>query len=141
MRLAVHPSLSRAQEITKLFDQYEAKYRREPVGVGQADIPELVDFCEHTRFRQQFIEACGANGVPAQALRDDGWWHSFLVQFSEVVRDCPIEAKADGTMYVTHVTASAISPRDIGITNRQFAICWTWHRKDSDQPGIVVSLF
>jgi hypothetical protein len=54
---AAHPKLSRASAhaITKLFDEYEAKYRREAVGVIQADIPELVEFCGHKRFRAQFI--------------------------------------------------------------------------------------
>lgn len=38
-----------------LFDQYEAKYRGEGGGVSQADMTELVEFCEYTRFRAQFI--------------------------------------------------------------------------------------
>jgi hypothetical protein len=77
---AAHPKLDRssAQEITKLFDQYEEKYRREGVGVSQADIPELVDFCEHTRFRAQLIEACESNGLPTKSPRDDEWWRFFL---------------------------------------------------------------
>lgn len=140
---AVHPklSLASAQAITKLFDEYEAKYRREAVGVAQADMPELVEFCEHTRFRGQFIEACEANGIPADAPRDEEWWRAFLTHYSEVVRDCPIEAKADNTKYVTAVTASAIAPESIGITNRHFAICWLWERRDIEAPGNVVSLF
>jgi hypothetical protein len=140
---AVHPklNLASAQVITKLFDDYEAKYRREAVGVVQANIPELIEFCEHTRFRGQFVEACEANGIPADAPRDDEWWRSFLTQYSEVVRDCPIEARADNTKYVTRVTASAIAPESIGITNRQFGICWMWERRDLEAPGTMVSLF
>lgn len=140
---AVHPrlGLASAQVIARLFDDYEAKYRREAVGVAQADMPELVEFCEHTRFRGQFIAACEANGIPADAPRDEEWWRSFLTQYSEVVRDCPIEAKADNTKYVTSVTASAIAPESIGITNRQFAIRWMWARRDIEAPGTVVSLF
>ena len=139
----VHPKLDRdsAQEITELFDRYEAKYRHEAVGVSQADIPELVDFCEHTRFRAQFVDACELMGIPAHASTDDEWWRSFLTQFSEVIKDCPLEAKPGSTAYVTRVTASAVDPRSIGIVNRQFAICWQWERKDNETPGVVVSLF
>jgi hypothetical protein len=67
-----------------LFDQDEAKYRREGVGVNQAEIPELVDFCEHTRFRTQVIESCESNQIPTTAIRDDIWWRRFLEHFSEV---------------------------------------------------------
>ncbi len=139
----VHPKLDRdsAQVITGLFDRYEAKYRREPVGVSQADIPELVEFCEHTRFRAQFVDACESIGISAMAPNNDEWWKLFLAQFSEIVRDCPLEAKQSGTTYVTRVSASAIDPASIGIMNRQFAICWQWERKDSEIPGSVVSLF
>ena len=140
---AVHPALSlaSAQVITKLFDEYEMKYRIEPLGVAQSELPELVEFCEHTRFRAQFIEACEANGILADAPKDDDWWRAFLTQYSEVVKDCPIEANAHNTTYVTRVTASAIAPESIGITNRQFAICWMWERRDIEVPGTVVSLF
>jgi hypothetical protein len=140
---AVHPrlSLASAQVITKLFDEYEAKNRREAVGVAQADMPELVEFCEHTRFRSQLIEACKANGIPTDAPKDDKWWRSFLTHYSEVVNDCPIEARADNTKYVTRVTASAVAPASIGITNRLFGICWMWERRDIEAPGAVVSLF
>jgi hypothetical protein len=108
----VHPKLDRdsVRVITGLFDRYEATYRREPVGVGQAGIPELVDFCEHTRFRAQFVDACESIGIPSVAPSDDEWWRLFLTQFSEVVRDCPLEAKPGSTKYVTRVTASAIDP-------------------------------
>ena len=36
-----------------------------------------------------------------------GSWRSFLTEYSEVVKDCLLEAKADGTRYVTRVTATA----------------------------------
>lgn len=140
---AAHPALSlaSAQVITKLFDEYEARCRREAVGVGQAGMPELVEFCEHTRFRAQFIEACEANGIPADAPKDENWWREFLSQYSEVVKDCPIEAKSDNTRYVARVTASAIAPESVGITNRQFGICWQWELKDIQARGTVVSVF
>lgn len=140
---AVHPKLSfaSAQAITKLFDEYEAKYRRDAVGIAQAEMPELVEFCEHTRFRAQFIGACEANDIRAEAPRNDDWWRALLAQYSEVVKDCPIEARADNTKYVTRVTASAIAPESIGIANRQFGICWLWERRDIEAPGTVVSLF
>jgi hypothetical protein len=139
----VHPALNEASAnvITKLFDEYETKYRREAVGVAQAEIPGLVEFCDHTRFRAQFIDACEANGIPTDAPMDEGWWRAFLTQYSEVVKDCPIEAEANKTKYVTQVTAFAINPESIGITNRQFGICWRWERRDLDVPGTVVSLF
>jgi hypothetical protein len=139
----VHPKLDRkpAQEITKLFDEYEARYRREAVGVSQADMPELVDFCGHARFRAELIEACESNGISSSAPKNDDWWRSFLTQFSEIIRDCPLEAKADGTTYVNRVTASAMAPEYIGIHSRQFAICWTWYRKDIEAPGTVMYLF
>lgn len=140
---AVHPKLDRksAQNITMLFDQYEAKYRCEGVGVNQADIPELVNFCEHTRFRAQLMEACKSNLIPTAAIRADSWSRSSLKQFSEIIKDCPLEAKAESTTYVTRVMAFAISPESIGLSNRQFAICWTWYRNDIEVPGTAVSLF
>jgi hypothetical protein len=139
----VHPKLDRdsARLITELFDRYETKYRRQAVGVSQADIPELVEFCEHTRFRSQFVDACESVAITAVAPKNDEWWRSFLTQFSAVVRDCPLEAKPGSTTFVTRVTASAIDPASIGIFNRQFAICWQWERKDIEIPGSVVSLF
>jgi hypothetical protein len=140
---AVHPKLNResAKAITRLFDQYEASYRREPVGVSQAGIPELVEFCDHSRFRQQFIDACEQNDIPSRAVREDDWWRSFLTQFSEVVRDCPIEAKAETTTYVTRVTVSAADPKSIGIYNRDFAISWMWECRDRQYPNTVSTLF
>lgn len=141
---AVHPALNResAKVITLLFDRYETNYRKEPVGVSQAGIPELVDFCDHSRFRQQFIEACDQSGIPTLAIQDDGWWwRSFLAQFSEVVRDCPIEARAETTTYVTRVTVSAIDPKSIGIFNRDFAISWMWECRDREYPNTVSTLF
>jgi hypothetical protein len=140
---AVHPKLTfaSAQAITALFDRYESAYRREPVGVSQAGIPELVEFCEHSRFRGQFIDACGAIGISAAAVANDDWWRSFLRRFSEVVRDCPLEAKAQNTTYVTRVTASAIDPTSVGILYKQFAISWQWECRDRDTLGSMVSLF
>lgn len=140
---AVHPALNResAKQITLLFDQYEMSYRKEPVGVSQAGIPELVEFCDHSRFREQFIEACEQNDISALAVRDDRWWRSFLTQFSEVVRDCPIEAKAETTTYVTRVTVSVTDPKSIGIYNRDFAISWMWECRDRQYPNTVSTLF
>jgi hypothetical protein len=139
----VHSKLDRdsAKTITELFDRYETMYRCEPVGVSQAGIPELVEFCEHGRFRQQFIAACQTVDIGSSAISDDEWWRAFLAQFSEVVRDCPIEAKPRGTTYVKRVTASAIDPNSIGIFNKQFAIFWMWECRDRDSPGSAVSLF
>ncbi len=80
---AVHPKLSQAsaQAITKLFDEYEAKYRSSSRWRGsKPKMPQLVEFCEHTRFRAQLIVACEANGIDADAISDDGWWRAFLTQ-------------------------------------------------------------
>jgi len=140
---SVHPKLSlgSAQAIATLFVRYEAAYRREPIGVSQASIPELVEFCEHSRFRKQLIGACEAVGLSGAAVANDEWWRGFLTQFSEVVQDCPLEANGQNTTYVTRVTASAIDPTSIGISNKQFAISWQWECRDRETPGSVVSLF
>lgn len=140
---AVHPKLNRepAKAITLLFDRYETRYRQEPVGVSQAGIPELVEFCDHSRFRQQFTEACEQNDIDADSIRDDDWWRSFLTHFSEVVRDCPIEAKAETTTYVTRVMAYATDPKSIGIFNKEFAISWRWECRDRQYPNTVSDLF
>ena len=116
-------------------------HRREPVGVSQAGIPELVEFCDHSRFREQFIEACMEYRIPAHAIKNDDWWRSFLTQFSEVVRDCPIEARAETTTFVARVTVSATDPKSIGIFNKQFAISWTWECRDRKYPNMVSTLF
>lgn len=139
----VHSKLDRdtAKMITELFDRYETMYRHEPVGVSQAGIPELVEFCEHSRFRQQFIAACQTVDITTATISNDDWWRGFLIQFSEVVRDCPIEARPRGTTYVKRVTASAIDPQSVGIFNKQFAIFWMWECRDRNAPGSVVSLF
>jgi hypothetical protein len=139
----VHSKLDRdtAKIITELFDRYETMYRKEPIGVSQAGIPELVEFCGHSLFRQQFIAACQAVDIASATISDDNWWRGFLAQFSEVIRDCPIEAKPRGTTYVKRVTASAIDPKTIGIFNKEFAIFWMWECRDRDAPGSVASLF
>jgi hypothetical protein len=139
----VHSKLDRdtAKIITELFDRYETMYRQEPIGVGQAGIPELVEFCEHSRFRQQFIRACQMVDIAANTISNDDWWRGFLAHLSEVVRDIPVEAKPRATKYVRSVTASAIDPQSVGIFNKQFAIFWMWKCHDRDAPGSVVSLF
>jgi len=142
---AVHPKLDRqaAQRIVKLFDAYEAKNRQERIGVQQADMPELSGFLEHNVFRREMVAACEANQVPAAPLLDDDWWRSFLVHYTEVVKDCPIEAKAENTTYVARVTAQAVTE---GLTavimpTRQFGIQWSWYFKDEDRMDHVMCFF
>jgi hypothetical protein len=139
----VHSRLDRdtAKIITELFDRYETLYRQEPIGVSQAGIPELVEFCEHSRFRQQFITACQAVDIATDTICNDDWWREFLAQFLEVVRDIRVEAKPRATKYVKWVTASVIDPQSVGIFNKQFVIFWMWKCHDRDAPGSVVSLF
>lgn len=142
---AVHPKLDRqaAQRIAKLFDEYEAKNRQERIGVQQADMPELSGFLQHDLFRNEMAAACEANQIPAAPVLDDDWWRSFLVHYTEVVKDCPIEARAENTKYVARVTAQAVTE---GLTaaimpTRQFGILWTWYFKDRDRPDHVMAFF
>jgi hypothetical protein len=74
---------------------------------------------------------------------DDASWRSFLAHYTEVVRDCPFEAKADNTAYVTSVTAHAVTREMTAVItpNKQFGIQWTWHRKDIEVPNVVMSFF
>jgi hypothetical protein len=142
---AVHPVLDRAtaQVIVSRFDDYEAKYRRDNVGVSQAEMPELTDFVEHKAFRSELIAACQRYEVSAGAFLDDASWRSFLVHYTEIVRDCPFEAKSETTTYVTRVTAQAVTPEMTAVImpNKQFGIQWTWFRKDIEVPNLVMSFF
>jgi hypothetical protein len=142
---AVHPKLDRqsAQRIVKLVDAYEAKNRQERIGVQQADMPELSGFLQHHLFRSEMAAACEVNQIPAAGVLDDDWWRSFLVHYTEVVKDCPIEAKADNTRYVVRVTAQAVTE---GLTavimpTRQFGIQWSWYFKDEDRMDHVMCFF
>lgn len=142
---AVHPKLDRndAQKIVKLFDAYEAKYRREHVGVQQAEMPELSDFLEHNKFRRQIVEACDANQIPPTAVLSDDWWRSFLIQYTEVIKDCPIEAKANNTEYVVRVTAQAVTQELTAaiMPSREYGILWNWYLKGEDRSNQVMSFF
>jgi hypothetical protein len=142
---AVHPLLDRAtaQVIVSRFDDYEAKYRRDNVGVSQADMPDLVNFVEHRAFREELIASCQRYEITATAFTDDDSWRSFLVHYTEVIRDCPFEAKSDRTTYVTRVTAHAVTREMTAVImpNKQFGIQWTWFRKDIEVPNVVMSFF
>ena len=142
---AVHPVLDRAtaQVIVSRFDDYEIKYRRDSVGVSQAEMPDLVNFVEHRTFRDELIASCQRYDVTASAFADDNSWRSFLVHYTEVVKDCPFEAKSDRTAYVTRVTAHAVTREMTAIImpNKQFGIQWTWFRRDIEVPNVVMSFF
>ena len=142
---AVHPKMNRAtaQIIVSRFDDYEVKYRKESVGISQAGMPELTDFVGHLKFREELIAACDRYGVSVERIRDDDWWRSFLVQYTEVDKDCPFEAKADNTTFVTKVTAHAVSAGSLGlfIPDKPFGIMWMWERRCMDSLGNVTSLF
>jgi hypothetical protein len=143
---AVHPKLNRnraAQKIVKLLDEYEDKYRREQVGVQQAEMPELSDFLGHNKFRKEMVEACDANEIPTSAVLSDDWWCSFLVHYTEVVKDCPLEASGIDAKYVERVTAQAVTPSLAAaiMPSKQFGIQWVWFLKGEDRPNTVMSFF
>jgi hypothetical protein len=142
---AVHPVLDRAtaQVVLSRFDDYETKYRRDNVGVCQAEMPELTDFVEHKAFRNELIAACQRYGICPDTFLGNDSWRSFLAHYTEVIRDCPFEAKAEKTTYVTRVTAHAVTREMTAaiMPNKQFGIQWTWYRKDIDAPNLVMSFF
>jgi hypothetical protein len=82
----VHSKLDRdtANIITELFDHYESMCRQEPIGVSQAGIPELVEFCEHSRFRQQLITACQTVDIATDTISNDDWWRVFWLSFQKL---------------------------------------------------------
>lgn len=139
---AVHPRLNRrsAQRIVKYFDDYEREYRRQNIGVEQYGLAEMLDFVEHRTFRSQLIDACAE--LPTGLFSDDRLWRSFLLHYLGVVKDCPLEAKGDGTAYVTRVYAQAVSPATAAvIMPGKWGVQWTWYRKDIEAPNLVMSFF
>jgi hypothetical protein len=127
----------------RLFDEYEAKYRREHVGVQQAEMPELSDFLEHNKFRREVVAACDDNHIPTRAVSSDDWWRSFLVHYTEVVKDCPLEANGNDTEYVERVTAQAVTQELAAVImpSKQFGIQWNWYLKGEDRSNLVMSFF
>jgi hypothetical protein len=61
---------------------------------------------------------------------------------TEVVKDCPIEAEAENTIYVERVTAQAGTREmtNVIMPNKQLGIQWKWDRKDMP-PNLVMSFF
>lgn len=142
---AVHPKLNRstAQIIVSLFDEYETRYRQKNAGVLQAELPELLAFVEHMTFRDEIVRSCERYGVSTDAFSNDDSWRSFLVHYTEVVRDCPFEARGDNTRYVEKVTAHAVAEAtaQVILPGRQFGIQWNWYLKGEDRFNYVLSLF
>jgi hypothetical protein len=77
------------------------------------------------------------------AVLSDDWWRSFLVHYTEVVKDCPIEAKANNTEYVVRVTAQAVTQELTAaiMPSREYGILWNWYLKGEDRSNQVMSFF
>jgi hypothetical protein len=141
---AVHPRLdwAPAQEIINYFDGYEKEYRRSGIGVAQYNLRPMLDFLEHKKFRRELIAACEEGGMSADAFSEDQSWRSFILHYTGVIEDCPFEAKADNTEFVTKVTAQVV-PSSISevIIPGKASIQWTWETKDGGYPKSVMSFF
>jgi hypothetical protein len=141
---AVHPRLDRtpAQEIIQYFDGYEKEYRRSGIGVQQYNLAPMLDFLEHRKFRSELITACHNNGIGTDLFSDDRSWRSFVLHYTAVIEDCPFEAKADNTEFVTKVTAQVVSqPLSEVIMPGKSGIQWTWETKGKNSPNSVMSFF
>jgi len=129
---AVHPKLNRAsaQFVLGHFDAYEAEYRKSGVTVAEFGLPALLDFMSHRNFREEFIRAIEPHGVHVAPLASDEFWRAFIQQYSAVVQDCPLEAKAATTQYVNHVTCLAW-PKELAnaLHPGKHVVQWNWNLK------------
>jgi len=129
---AVHPKLDRkgAQLVLSHFDAYEAEYRKSGVTVAEFGLPSLLDFMSHKKFREEFIWAIEPHGVRVDRLAADDFWRAFIQRYSDVVQDCPLEARAHTTRYVNHVTCLAWpQKRANALFPGKHVVQWNWNLK------------
>lgn len=129
---AVHPKLKRssAQAVLGYFDAYESEFRKSGVTVAESKLQPLLDFMAHKNFREQFIQAVEPHGVRVDRLVSDDYWRAFIQLYSAVVQDCPLEARANTTQFVNHVTCLAW-PKDRAnaLYPGKHVVQWKWNLK------------
>lgn len=129
---AVHPKLNQAsaQIVLGYFDAYEAEFQKSGVTVAEYKLQPLLDFMSHAKFREQFIQAVEPHGIRVDRLTSDEYWRHFIQHYSAVVQDCPLEAQANTTQYVNHVTCLAW-PREQAnaLYPGKHVVQWNWNLK------------
>jgi len=129
---AVHPKLDRsgAKVVLGYFDAYEAEFQKSGVTVAESKLQPLLEFMSHRKFREQFIQAVEPHGVRVDRLASDEFWREFIQQYSAVVQDCPLEARANTTRFVKHVTCLAWPKEQANALFRgQHVVQWNWNLK------------
>ena len=93
-------------------------------------MPPAIDFMSHKKFREEFIQAVEPHGVRIDRLASDEFFRAFIQQYSAVVQDCPLEAQANTTVYVNHVTCLAW-PKEQANTlyPGKHVVQWNWNLK------------
>ena len=106
---AVHPKLDRsdAQVVLKQFDAFEIEYQKRGVTMAEFQSQALRDFLSHGIFRAELITALSQEGANVNRLKSDAFWQPFIQNYSAVIQDCPLEAKANNTQLVSCVTCLA----------------------------------
>lgn len=128
---AVHPKLTRsgAQDVLKLFDDFEVEYVKEKGAIAPADFKPLHGFVDLSNFRRELIDSLAPHGVDVRRLTLDDYWRSFVQLYSGVIQDCPLEAGEGRMTHVTRVAGHAW-PDGQTIFSGKVVVQWTWWLKD-----------
>lgn len=138
---AVHPKLNRAsaQIVLRYFDSYETEFLKSGVTVAESKLQPLLDFMSHKKFREEFIQATASHGVRVDRMASDEFWGKFIQQYSAVVQDCPLEAQANTTKFVDHVTCLAWPMEQAqALFPGRHVVQWNWSLKSGAQKERLV---
>jgi hypothetical protein len=140
---AVHPKLlgKDAQLVLKYFDAYEKEHQNSGITITEFAFQPLNEFLSHSKFKAEFIEALSLFRVKADNLRSEEYWRSFIQHYSSVIQDCPLEAAADNTEIVRHVSAQAW-PEEMARTvfPGRRVVQWNWTLKNSTKRRLTCAL-
>lgn len=140
---AVHPALDRkpALAILNHFDVYEAEFRKSGVTMKEFDLKPLIEFLALSSFRKEFTAALREQGVDTAAIESDEHWRCFVLHYTGVIQDCPLQAVDASGRIVVAVTAQAWP---LEMANNIFpgkrVVQWNWNPKDRDDQGLIGAL-
>jgi hypothetical protein len=126
---AVHPKLcgNGAQDVLRLFDRYETE--RLKSGIVPAEFRPLQGFATHDSFRAELGRALEPHNVDVHRLRSDEYWRTFIRLYTNVIQDCPLEAREGETIYVSGVSGEAVFPDGQTVFPGKVVIRWEWKLK------------
>jgi hypothetical protein len=140
---AVHPKLRGpdSQMILKHFDDYEAAHQTSGITMAEFRLEPLHDFMSLKRFRSEFVEALSPYDIKVDRIAADAFWQPFIQHYMAAIQDCPLEAIANHTLLVSHVSAQAW-PKEMadGIFPGKRVVQWNWTLKTNAERKLVCAL-